>query len=103
MESFIDKHTQKDKFIVLTTGIAGGWKPDKPGVDAITSASALDKREQIARSIVDNSWFSLRTYKMLMREGRNLPLSEALDYERKNSPGMGPDTIERLEAFFKAK
>ena len=38
---------------IVTTGIAGGWKPDKPGVDAITSASALDKREQIARSIVD--------------------------------------------------
>ena len=58
---------------------------------------------ELAGQIVDNSWFSLRTYKMLMRAGRDLPFSEALEFERKNSPGMGPDTIERLEAFFKAK
>lgn len=53
VESFIDSQPQKDKFIVLTTGISGGWKPDKPGVDAITSASVMDQREQIARSIVN--------------------------------------------------
>jgi hypothetical protein len=53
VETFIDGYPQKDKFIVLTTGIAGGWKPDKPGVDAITSASAMDKRDQIARAIVN--------------------------------------------------
>jgi enoyl-CoA hydratase/carnithine racemase len=58
---------------------------------------------ELAAAIVENSWFSLRTYKMLMREGREMLLPDALDFERKNSPGMGPDTIERLEAFFKAK
>ena len=58
---------------------------------------------ELAGQIVDNSWFSLRTYKMLMRAGRDLTFSEALEFERKNSPGMGPHTIERLEAFFKAK
>lgn len=58
---------------------------------------------ELATAIVENSWFSLRTYKMLMREGREMLLLDALDFERKNSPGMGPDTIERLEAFFKAK
>lgn len=58
---------------------------------------------ELATAIVDNSWFSLRTYKMLMRESREMLLPDALDFERKNSPGMGPDTIERLEAFFKSK
>ena len=58
---------------------------------------------ELAGAIVENSWFSLRTYKMLMREGRGMRLSEALDFERKNSPGMGPDAIERLEKFFKTK
>ena len=58
---------------------------------------------ELATAIVENSWFSLRTYKMLMRDGREMLLPDALDFERKNSPGMGPDTIERLEAFFKAK
>ncbi len=52
VESFIDHEPQKNKIIVLTTGIQESWKPDAPGVDAITSASVLDKSDQIARSIV---------------------------------------------------
>ena len=77
-----------------TIGLANRCVPD----DQLNSTVM-----ELAGEIVENSWFSLRTYKMLMREGREMPLSEALDFERKNSPGMGPDTIERLEAFFKAK
>jgi hypothetical protein len=53
VESFIDREPQKNKIIVLTTGIRDSWKPDAPGVDAITSASVLDKSDQIARSIVN--------------------------------------------------
>ena len=53
VESFIDGHPQKDKFIVLTTGLGKSWKPDAPGVDAISSASVMDKSGQVARSIVD--------------------------------------------------
>ena len=53
VESFIDNHPQKDKFIVLTTGLASSWKPDTPGVDAISSASVMEQRDKIARSIVD--------------------------------------------------
>jgi hypothetical protein len=53
VESFIDREPQKNKIIVLTTGILDSWKPDVPGVDAITSASVLDKSDQIARSIVN--------------------------------------------------
>ena len=51
VESFIDREAQKNKMIVLTTGILDSWKPDAPGVDAITSASVLEKSDQIARSI----------------------------------------------------
>ena len=53
VESFIDREPQKNKIIVLTTGIRGSWKPAVPGVDAITSASVLDKSDQIARAIVN--------------------------------------------------
>ncbi len=53
VESFIDREPQKNKIIVLTTGIQDSWKPDTPGVDAMTSASVLDKSDQIARSIVE--------------------------------------------------
>ena len=53
MESFIDREPQKNKIIVLTTGIQDSWTPEVPEVDAMTSASALDKSDQIARSIVE--------------------------------------------------
>jgi hypothetical protein len=53
VESFIDREPQKNKIIVLTTGIRDSWKPDAPGVDAITSASVLDKSDQIARTIAN--------------------------------------------------
>lgn len=53
VESFIDREPQKNKIIVLTTGIRDSWKPDAPGVDAITSASVLDKSDQIARYIAN--------------------------------------------------
>ena len=51
VESFIDREAQKNKIIVLTTGIFDSWKPNVPGVDAITLASVLEKSDQIARSI----------------------------------------------------
>ena len=53
VESFIDREPQKKKIIVLTTGIYDSWQPDSPDVDAITSASVLDKSDQIAKSIVN--------------------------------------------------
>lgn len=53
VESFIDREPQKNKIIVLTTGIHDSWKPDAPGVDAMTSASVLDKSNQVAKSIVN--------------------------------------------------
>jgi hypothetical protein len=52
VESFIDREPQKNKIIVLTTGIDDAWKPEAPGVDAMTSASVLDKSDQVAKSIV---------------------------------------------------
>ena len=52
VESFIDRESRKNKLIVLTTGAIDSWKPDTPGVDAMTSASVMDKSDQIARSII---------------------------------------------------
>jgi glycine cleavage system pyridoxal-binding protein P len=52
VESFIDREPQKNKLIVLTTGMLDSWTPDAPAVDAITSASVLDKSDQVAHSIV---------------------------------------------------
>jgi len=54
VESFVDREFQNNKIVVLTTGFKDSWKPDHPGVDAISSASVLEKSDQIARSIVDS-------------------------------------------------
>lgn len=53
VESYIDNEPQKNKLIVLTTGMLDAWKPDTEGVDAMTSASVLNKSDKIAKTIVD--------------------------------------------------
>lgn len=53
VESFIDREPRKNKLIVLTTGIQDSWTPDTPGVDAMTSASVLDKSDHVARLIAE--------------------------------------------------
>ena len=53
VESYIDYEPQKDKLIILTTGMLDAWKPDTEGVDAMTSASALNKSDKIAKIIVN--------------------------------------------------
>jgi uncharacterized membrane protein len=52
VESYIDNEPQKNKIIILTTGILDAWKPDTEGVDAMTSASVLSKSDKIAKKIV---------------------------------------------------
>jgi enoyl-CoA hydratase/carnithine racemase len=96
---------QKAKELMYTSRLVSGREAVEIGlaIRCVPDDEFSDAVMQAARSIVDNSWFSLRTYKMLMRKGRNLPLAEALIFEREKSPGMGPDTLERLEKFFKSK
>jgi enoyl-CoA hydratase/carnithine racemase len=55
----------------------------------------------LARQIAANSWFTLRTEKALLRDGESLGLAEALAFERRTSPGAGPDMAERLKSFGK--
>jgi uncharacterized membrane protein len=52
VESYIDNKPQKNKIIILTTGILDAWKPDTEGVDAMTSASVISKSGKIAKKIV---------------------------------------------------
>lgn len=62
----------------------------------------LDARTlDFARGMVANSWFSLRAEKKLANEGQSYTLTDALQYERANSPGAGPDMQERLKSFGK--
>ena len=53
----------------------------------------------MAATIVANSWHTLRADKQLVNEGQQYTLREGLAYERRTSPGAGPDMAERLKAF----
>lgn len=53
----------------------------------------------LAAEIVANSWHTLRADKRLVNEGQRYTLAEGLAYERRTSPGAGPDMAERLESF----
>ncbi|MDH5736958.1 MAG: enoyl-CoA hydratase-related protein, partial [Gammaproteobacteria bacterium] len=76
----------------LRLGLANRCVPDE---ELDNAAIAM------AQTITENAWFTLRTEKSLIREGQNLHLSDALSYERKHSPGAGPDMAERLKQFSK--
>jgi enoyl-CoA hydratase/carnithine racemase len=54
---------------------------------------------ELAATIVANSWHTLRADKRLVNEGQRYTLAEGLDFERRTSPGAGPDMAERLKAF----
>ncbi len=54
---------------------------------------------ELAARIAANSWHTLRGDKRLVNEGQRYTLGEGLAYERRTSPGAGPDMAERLKAF----
>ncbi len=55
--------------------------------------------EKFARSILANSWFSLRANKRLFRETEGLPLRAGLAWEIHRSEGHGPDMQARIAGF----
>ena len=55
--------------------------------------------QELARTIALNSWHTLRADKRLVNEGQRYTLAEGLAFERRTSPGAGPDMAERLRAF----
>ncbi len=54
---------------------------------------------ELAAAIVANSWHTLRADKRLVNEGQRYTLADGLAYERRTSPGAGPDMAERLKSF----
>ena len=52
VESFIVDVQEKNKIVLLTTGVMESWKPDSSEIDAITSASTLSESSLIAQTIV---------------------------------------------------
>ena len=59
----------------------------------------LDEARAMARSFLENSWFTLRADKMLLNQGLNHGLEAGLGFEREHSPGREPGLADRLEGF----
>lgn len=69
-------------------------------VNACVADAELEQATaELAASIVANSWHTLRADKRLVNEGQQYTLAEGLAFERRTSPGAGPDMAERLKAF----
>ncbi|MCB1684973.1 MAG: enoyl-CoA hydratase/isomerase family protein [Pseudomonadales bacterium] len=67
----------------------------------VAAAELSTAARQMARSFLENSWFTLRMDKQLVNGGLNRGLEEGLAFERRTSPGAGPDMQERLAKFSK--
>ena len=63
--------------------------------DAELDEAAAD----MAAGIAGNSWHTLRADKRLVNEGHNYTHAEGLAFERRTSPGAGPELAERLARF----
>ncbi|HWS74118.1 MAG TPA: enoyl-CoA hydratase/isomerase family protein [Quisquiliibacterium sp.] len=55
--------------------------------------------EKFSRSILANSWFSLRANKRLYLETEGMPLRAGLSYEIHRTEGRGPDMQDRIAGF----
>jgi enoyl-CoA hydratase len=65
----------------------------------VPDADLEAKTNEIAATIAGLSWHTLRGDKRLVNEGQRYTLAEGLAYERRTSPGAGPDMAERLKGF----
>lgn len=89
------------KEIMFTGRIVSGKEAAEIGLAnfVVPDAELRHRTTELARQIVANSWHTLRADKRLVDGGQNLGLIDALQFERDNSPGRGPDMEERLKAF----
>jgi enoyl-CoA hydratase len=91
----------KAKELMFSGRTISGSEAEKIGlVNACVPDERLEAATlELAASIVANSWHTLRADKRLVNEGQQYTLAEGLAFERRTSPGAGPDMAERLKAF----
>ena len=78
----------------VAMGLANMCVPDE---------SFEEEIEALARSILENSWFSNRANKRLFENTDGMSIGDGLRYEIENNEGRGPDMKERISAFGKKK
>ena len=69
-------------------------------VSRVVPDDDLDRAtRELAEQIAGNSWHTLRADKRLVNEGQHYTLAEGLAFERRTSPGPGPDMADRVARF----
>ncbi len=91
----------KAKEMMLTGRVVMGVEAAAIGlVNACVVEDQLEAATQeLAKTVALNSWHTIRADKRLVNEGQRYTLAEGLAFERRTSPGAGPDMAERLRAF----
>ena len=89
------------KEMMFSGRVVGGREAVEIGlaVKCVPDAELMPAVNAMARGFLENSWFTLRADKWLVNQGLNHALADGLEFERKNSPGRGPDLEERLKKF----
>jgi enoyl-CoA hydratase/carnithine racemase len=93
--------TARAKMLMLTGTPITGFEAVYMGLaNVCVPDHELDEKTlEVARTIVGNSWHTLRADKRLVNEGQRFSFPDGLAFERRTSPGAGPDMAERLQAF----
>jgi enoyl-CoA hydratase/carnithine racemase len=89
------------KELMFSGRVVGGAEAAAIGLanQCVPDAELMDAAIAMARSFLENSWFTLRADKMLVNRGLSYTHADGLKFERENSPGRGPDLEERLRNF----
>ncbi len=91
----------KAREMMFTCRTYSGAEALKMGLANFCVADDSFDRElnELARTILANSWHSHRAYKRLLIETDAMPLSAGLAHEVYRSRGVGPDMRDRIAAF----
>jgi len=94
---------QRAKEMMFSARVVGAAEAVQIGMalEAVADDALWDHVDTMARGFLENSWHTLRGDKMLVNQGQNHGHWGALEFERRNSPGRGPDIEERLKSFGK--
>ncbi len=95
----------KARELMFTGRVVDGAEAERIGLANLCVAD--DELEaatnELARRMLANSWHTLRADKRLINEGQTFTLADGLDFERRESPGPGPDMAERIAGFGKGR
>lgn len=91
----------KAKEMMFTGRVVSGPEAAQIGLanECVPDDQLQARTMELAKQIVENSWHTLRSDKMLVNRGLSMGYAEGIVWERENSPGTDPNMGERLKKF----